>query len=111
MKTLAVLVFIGGVGALAIFLATKSTVADGRVIEADLLESFRKNGVTKMACDRAIPIGKAGATFHCTATLDDGATQTYEYTLHRAGNYSAKLLGSTDATRNRIPTSGDPWGN
>ena len=111
MKTLAVLVFIGGVGGVAVFLATKPTVADGRVMEADLLANFQKNGVTKMACDRDIPIGKDGAVFRCTATLEDGATQTLEYTLHRAGNYTAKLIGSTDATHSRIPTSGDPWGN
>jgi hypothetical protein len=110
-KTLAVLVFIAGTAALAVFLARKPTIADGRVIEADLLANFKKNGVTKMACDSEIPIGKTGAVFRCVATLEDGATQTVEYTLHRAGDYTAKLLGATGATRARIPTSGDPWAN
>lgn len=111
MRTLALLVFIAGVAALAIFLARQPTVADGRVMEVDLLAQLRKNGVTGMSCDRAIPIGHSGAVFSCLATLDNGATQTVEYTMDRAGGLSANLKKSTGATRDRIPAHGDPWAN
>jgi hypothetical protein len=105
------LLFIAGVVAVAVFLARRPTVADGRVMEVDLLGQLRKNGVTGIACDRTIPIGRSGAVFTCLATLEDGATQTVEYTMDRAGGLSASLKASTGATRNRIPAHGDPWGN
>jgi len=111
MRTLALLVFIGGAAAVAIFLARQPTVADGRVMEADLLEQLRQHGVTGMDCDRTIPIGRGGAVFTCMATLDSGATQTVEYTMDRAGGLSASLKSSTDGTHNRIPSHGDPWAN
>jgi hypothetical protein len=111
MRTLAVLGFIAAVAAIAVFLARRPTVADGRVMEADLLVQLRKNGVTGLACDREIPIGRHGAVFTCIATLDTGATQTIEYTMNRVGGLAASLKDSTGATHNRIPASGDPWGN
>jgi hypothetical protein len=111
MRTLAVLLFVAGTAAVAIALARQPTVADGRVMEADLLEQLRKVGVTGMACDRDIPIGRSGAVFTCRATLDSGVTQTVEYTMDRAGGLSANLKSSTDGTHNQIPASGDPWAN
>ncbi|HEX4416280.1 MAG TPA: hypothetical protein VH165_00200 [Kofleriaceae bacterium] len=123
MRTLAVLLFIAAVAGVAIHLAQRPTIADGRVMEADLLVQLRKNGVHGLRCDREIPIGKRGAVFTCLATLDNGGTQTIEYTMDRAGQLTAKLLALTGAThaptrepthapaRDRIPTSGDPWGN
>jgi hypothetical protein len=111
MRTLALLVFIGGVAAIAILLARQPTVADGRVMEADLLEQLRKHGVTGMACDHKIPIGRGGAVFTCLATLDSGATQTVEYTMDRAGGLSASVKSSTGAAHDRIPAHGDPWAN
>lgn len=118
MKTLAVLLFIAGVAALAIHLVQRTTVADGRVMEADLLAQLREHGVTGMSCDREIPIGKQGAVFTCVATLESGATQTVEYRMDRAGALTAALKAETapgepappgrrDAER--IPASGDPW--
>ncbi|HEU4732134.1 MAG TPA: hypothetical protein VFT22_29770 [Kofleriaceae bacterium] len=115
MRTLALLLFIAGTAAIAVFLARRPTVADGRVMEADLLGQLRKNGVVGMACDREIPIGRQGAVFTCVATLDSGATQTVEYTMDRAGGLSASLKSATDATRDRIPARiparEDPWDN
>jgi len=114
MRTLAVLLFIVAAGAAAVQLARTPTVADGRVIEADLLEQFRSRGVTGMACDRRIPIGRTGARFSCVATLDNGATQTADYVMDRAGNLKWQLTGETDATQaapTRIPPTGDPWAN
>jgi hypothetical protein len=113
MKTLAAIAFITGVAALGIQLARTPTVASGRVLEADLLAQLREHGVTGMACDPEVPIGRDGASFVCVATLDDGATQTVAYTMNRAGSLTAKRMSSTGATHqpSRIPPSADPWAN
>jgi hypothetical protein len=105
------MLFVAGAAAIAVFLARQPTVADGRVMEADLLEQLRKGGVTGMSCDPKIPIGRSGAVFTCVATLDSGATQTVEYTMDRAGGISASVKSSTDGTHNRIRPHGDPWAN
>jgi hypothetical protein len=109
MKTFAVLVFIAGVAAAAIFLARKSTVADGRVLEAELVALTRVQGVIAMACDREIPIGRRGAVFMCTATLKDGGTQLLECTIDRSSRITWKPVSGV--MRNGITTSGDPWGS
>jgi L-2-hydroxyglutarate oxidase LhgO len=114
---LAVLVFIAGAAGLAALLFRTPTIADGRVIEADLLEELKKNGVASMACDRHIPIGIDGAKFRCVATLRDGATQTADFVMSRAGNYQWTLVEQAGTPRPsapvapRIPPSGDPWAN
>ncbi|HEX3764403.1 MAG TPA: hypothetical protein VHW23_37165 [Kofleriaceae bacterium] len=108
MRTLAALVFIAGMAAVAVSLARRPTVADGRVIAATLLEDVRKDGVIAMECDRAIPIGVRGAAFTCVASLADGASQVVEYTLKPEGEYEAKPQPPTRAPRPRIRTSEDP---
>jgi hypothetical protein len=107
MRTLAALVFIAGVAAVAVGLARIPTVADGRVIAAGLLEDVRKDQVNAMECDAAIPIGVRGAAFRCVATLADGATQVVDYTLQPDGQYEAKpqppTHGQGPPPRNRAP--------
>ena len=111
MRTFAVLLFIAAAAVVAVQLGRTRTVADGRVIEADLVELLRARGVTGMSCDRDIPIGIDGAAFTCVATLDNGATQTSEYRMDRAGNFRWQPIRATGATERRIPPSGDPWAN
>jgi hypothetical protein len=111
MRTLAALLFIAGVAALAVALALTPTVADGRVMAADRLEEVRKDGVTAMECDAKIPIGRQGAAFTCVATLAVGATQTVDYLLRPDGQIAAKPQPPTRTPRPRKPASGDPWGN
>jgi hypothetical protein len=108
MRTLAALVFIAGVAAVAIGLARTPTVADGRVLAAEFLEEVRKDGVVAMECDRAIPIGVRGATFTCVATLADGATQVVDYTLKPNGPPEAKPQPPTRGQRRRNRAPGDP---
>ena len=69
------LLFIAAVAAAAIHLARRPTIADGRVMEVDLLAQLRDQGVIGLRCDRAIPIRRDGATFTCVATFDDGSRQ------------------------------------
>jgi hypothetical protein len=125
MRTLAVVVFIAGVAALAVRLARTRTVADGRVMEAEFLALFSPRGVTRIACDREIPIGRHGAVFACTATLRDGATQLLDCAIDRDGKLTAAPVGTPrlpngkrpavdpsptdDPGRDEIRTTGDPW--
>ncbi|HEX8110404.1 MAG TPA: DUF4333 domain-containing protein [Kofleriaceae bacterium] len=113
MRTLAALAFIAGVAAVAIGLARTPTVADGRVLAADLREKVRKDGanVTEMECDREIPIGVRGATFTCIATLPDGETQVVDWALTPDGQYEARPQPPTRGPRPRLrkPAPGDPW--
>jgi hypothetical protein len=106
MKTLAALLFIAAVAAVAIHLARRPTIADGRVMEADLLVQLRPQGVNGMECDRAIPIRRDGAKFTCIATLDDGSRQVLAYTMDRAGQLSA----NAEPEHKRTPPK-DPWAN
>ena len=106
MKTLAALLFIVAIGAVAIHLARRPTIADGRVMETDLLAQLRSQGVTGMQCDRTIRIRRDGARFTCIATLDDGSRQTLAYTMDRAGQLSA----NAETERKRTPPK-DPWAN
>ena len=110
MRTLAVLMFIASAAGTAIWLARRPTVADGRVVAADLLAQLREHGVTAMACDPAIPIGRQGAVFGCTATLASGELQQIEYAMDRAGSITARV-GAAGPGGHRIPASADPWAN
>jgi hypothetical protein len=111
MGTPGALLFIAGTAALAIALARTPTVADGRVVAADRLEEARRDHAIGMDCDAQIPIGRAGATCTCIATLADGATQLVEYTLRPDGQWMGKPQPPTHAPQLRKPASGDPWGN
>jgi len=111
MRTLAALVFIAGVAAVAVGVARVPTVADGRVIAATLLENVRKDGAMALECDPAIPIGVRGATFTCVATLADGASQVVDFTLNPDGEYVAKPQPPIHGPRPRIRAPGDPWAN
>jgi hypothetical protein len=108
MRTLVALVFIAGVGAVAVGLARTPTVADGRVMAAEVLEDVRKDGVAAVACDPAIPIGVRGATFRCVATLTDGATQVVDFTLTPEGRREARPQPPTRGPGARKPAAGDP---
>jgi len=122
-RTFAALVFIAAVAIIAISLARTSTIADGRVLEAEILPAFRGQGVVGVACDREIPVGRQGAQFGCTASLGGGATQQLACTLGRDGRFACKPAsgvkhshdapGAGDAPPRpeRNAPSGDPWAN
>ena len=112
MKTFAALVFIAAVAATAIALARLPTIADGRVMEAEILPAFRGQGVVGLVCDREIPVGRDGARFSCTASLGRGTTQRLACSLARDGRFSCNpASGVVREGRDGITTTGDPWGN
>jgi hypothetical protein len=110
-KTVAILAFIGAAGAGAVGLAMKKTVISGKVMAADLLGQLEKKGITEVVCDPDIPIGSDGAIFTCKVHASDGSSASIEYTMSRAGALSAKLLDGTGPTRERVPSTSDPWSN
>jgi hypothetical protein len=111
-KTFAALVFIAGVAATAIALARLPTIADGRVMEAEILPAFRGQGVIGLACDRRIPVGRDGARFGCTASLGRGTTQRLACSLARDGRFSCNpASGVVRDGHDGITTTGDPWDN
>ncbi len=121
-KTWATLVFIAVIAAGALVVGTRSTVANGSVLGADLLKQIREKNkhIDKLECDRDIPIGVNGAVFECTVTADDGSSARLKYMMDRDGSLRNKVLDSTGPTRksSRSSTpstpsttgSGDPWG-
>ena len=126
MRTLALTGFVAVVAVGAVMLARQPTVARGHVLEAELLEQLRDQGVTGMACDREVRIGRGGAVFTCVASLAHGGTQTVEYAMDREGGLTASLKAAAEGPANaergagsaadrgdrqRIPASGDPWAN
>jgi hypothetical protein len=109
MKTLAALLFVAAIAAVAIHLARRPTIADGRVMETDLLAQLREQGVTGMQCDRQIPIRRDGATFACLATLDNGTQEHLIYQMDRTGQLKPTVEGDVP-TRKVVPPK-DPWAN
>jgi hypothetical protein len=108
-KTFAALVFIAGVAAAAIWLAQRPTIADGHVMEAEILPAIRGQGVVGLVCDRAIPVGRQGARFSCAATLGRGEIQRLACALDREGRFTCNP--ASGAVREGITTSADPWAN
>jgi len=109
-RSVAVLVFIGGTAAAGVYVGTRPTVIDGRVMAETMLEQVRAKGVRAVDCDRSIPVSQAGAVFACTLAGDDGSTARFEYTMDRAGALTSRLLGSTPPVRKPRAPGADPWG-
>lgn len=110
--------FIAGIGAVAVVLGFRPTVADGRVIAADMLAQVADKGISAIDCDRDVPIGVAGAVFTCDVAGTDGSTAKVEYTMNREGSYAARVLDSTPGrqpadggtfTPRPVAPGGDPW--
>jgi len=91
--------FIGAVAVAGIVVGTRSTVADGRVMAAEMLEQVRKTDrrVERIECDREIPIGTHGAKFRCRYFGDDGSTALVELTMGRTGSLAPRVIEQTEA--------------
>lgn len=108
MKSLAVIVFIAAVAAVALFCAQQRTVARGQALGASLLET---NPMLKsMSCDDAVPIGMDGATFGCKVEFKNGDRVDYKFKMNREGSIVAIDHGPTSAEP-KIKKTSDPWGD
>jgi hypothetical protein len=123
-RTFAAVAFIAGVAVTAIWVARIPTVADGRVLEAEILPAFRGQGVVGLACDRTIPVGRDGARFGCIANLSGGGRQRLDCTLERDGRFACapgsgvmrdesavREPGEPPEPREQNAPPRDPWGN
>lgn len=103
-RSLAVVVFIAGVGAAAIYVGLRPTLARGAIVGADLIEA-NKATVKAMACDDSIEIGVDGARFACRADFIDGSSLRLEFQMDRAGTINQ---AAAQPSRGVKPSS-DPW--
>lgn len=86
LRSLAILLFIGGVGAAALYAAQRKTIARGSVLAADLVEA-NKATVRAMECDDHVEVGIDGAKFSCRAEFKNGLVERLELTMDRAGMF------------------------
>ena len=112
MRSLGVILFIGIVGAIAIYAAQMPTVARGDVLAADLLEANKKSypPIKALECDREIPIGLQGADFSCLVEFKSGDKVPYKFHLDREGRIHPTSRGEAQSAP-RIKKTTDPWGD
>ncbi len=89
LRSLAVLLFIGGVAACAVYAAQRKTIAKGSVLAADIVEA-NKATVRAMECDDDVEVGVDGAAFSCRAEFVNGLIQRLDLTMDRAGMFHTK---------------------
>jgi hypothetical protein len=110
-RSLAVVVFIAIVAAVAGVAAHSKTVARGEVMAADLLKS-NAGVLTGLSCDPEIPIGVDGAQFWCDAVFKRGGTRRLHFELARTGQI--KQIGEDPGKDTGAPPAmridkSDPW--
>jgi hypothetical protein len=109
MRSLAVIVFIAIVGATGIYFANRPTVARGRVLAADLVQT---NPLVKsLDCDNEIPIGQNGARFTCRTEFKNGDSATYTFVYDREGRINAVDQRDKQSAPPKIKKTADPWGD
>lgn len=108
MRSAAVVVFIGLVAAIALYCAQRPTIARGDVLAADLVKA---NPLLRtLDCDKAVPIGAAGASFKCKALFKNGDEQDYILAIDREGAIDVVQRGEQQS-KPRIKKTSDPWGD
>jgi hypothetical protein len=75
------LVFILAAATTGVYVGTRPTVMDGRWIAAKLTKAAPEAAAAAIECDRAIPIGVAGAEFACSL----GGDQQIRFRMNRDG--------------------------
>jgi hypothetical protein len=108
MRSVAVIVFIGLVTAVALYCAQRPTIARGSVLASSLVQSNPL--LAGLDCDAEVPIGTTGATFQCKATFKNGDEADYRFHLDRAGMIQVVDQGDTRSAP-RIKKTTDPWGD
>src|SRR5437868_12914517 len=106
MRTVLVLLFIGLIGAGAIYAAQRPTIANGEFISARLLEA-NKGFARSMHCDPSIPIGVDGARFFCRVVFKDGESQRLEFVMDREG----QIMQAAAVPHKKVKRTSDPWGD
>lgn len=84
MGTLLGVLFIAGAAATGVFVGTRSTVMDGRMIAGKLTEALEGQGVN-VWCDREIRVGVRGAAFACVFADSEERRKVW-YRMSRDGS-------------------------
>ncbi len=104
LRTLAVLAFIGLVGAGALYAAQRKTIARGSVLAADIVAA-NPTTLRAMECEDGVEIGMTGATFSCRAEFKNGLVEQIELTMDRQGVIHPR----EDHPTAPLKQSSDPW--
>ena len=104
LRSLAILAFIGLVGAGALYAAQRKTYARGSVLAADIVAA-NPTTLRAMECEDGVEIGVAGATFRCRAEFKNGLVEQIDLTMDRAG----VIHPSTGTSAQHLKHSSDPW--
>lgn len=109
LRSLGVIVFISIAAASGIYFARRPTVASGDVIAAELVKA--NEAVKAMTCDKRIPIGMQGATFHCAVELKNGAVGRLKFVYDRNGSITQAPAedAETELPAPPVEKTGDPW--
>jgi hypothetical protein len=108
MRTLLALLFIGGIGAAAVYVGQRPTIARGEVFAAQFLANSPL--ARDVRCDDQIPIGLDGAKFRCTFQYKDGDSQDLEFQISRDLRLSQRVLSDPQPEHHHAPGA-DPWGD
>lgn len=84
------LAFIGICAAFGIYVAMQPTVIKGKAMAAMMLDLVDRTKIANIECDERIPVGKHGATFHCTLHTTTGARPRFQYSIDRAFKFTEK---------------------
>jgi hypothetical protein len=107
MRSLGVITFIAITAATGIYFWQRPTIASGEAIAADLVEA--NPHVKEMTCDERIPIGMAGATFHCVVELKTGAVGRLKFVYDRNGAITELPVVEDPLPVPPVEKTGDPW--
>ncbi|HSK02452.1 MAG TPA: hypothetical protein VK932_14465 [Kofleriaceae bacterium] len=94
MGTLLGVLFIAGAAAAGVFVGTRSTVMDGRMIADKLGEALEGQGIT-VWCDRRIRVGVQGAEFACVFADSEGRRKVW-YRMSRDGSLEQTRVGEVE---------------
>ena len=104
-RTVALVGFVAAVFAAGVYCAVRPTVARGDVLAADLLESNAET-IDELHCGD-VRIGVDGARFHCMAKFKDRSIGGLDFTMDREG----MIHQASDAPREKVKRTSDPWGD
>jgi hypothetical protein len=102
-RSLGVILFVAAVAGVAVYCALRPTIARGDVLAAELMTS--NPSITKMDCDKQVPITKSGAEFSCNVAFRIGETARVTFKLSRTG----KIEVTKTVSGQQIKKTSDPW--
>ncbi len=107
MRTVLAVVVIAAVGAAAVYVFQRPTLARGEMFAAQFMEHHPN--VREMVCDQTYEIGVQGGAFRCAIVMKDGDRERVAVSLDRVGMYRLSEIDSVHPEHHHVPSSADPW--